>query len=160
MKILVGEDAELAMGFIREAACIAESATCERSLCGAVIVSGGKIIGFGFNSPAGGEESRCQTLKKDYDLKVTDKTCCVHAEQRAIMDALRKNYEKIFGSRLYFVRLDKEGNISFAGKPYCTICSKMALDVGVAEFVLYREDGVCVYDTKEYNDLSFGYKSE
>ena len=33
----------------------------------------------------------------------------------------------------------------------------MALDVGIAEFVLWHEKGVCVYDTKEYNELSFQF---
>lgn len=159
MRILVGEEAEMAMRSVREATRIAENATCGRSKCGAIIVNDGKIIGAGFNSPAGEaeEQRKCGNLKADYDLKVTDKTCCVHAEQRAIMNSLRSNPGKILGSRLYFVRLDGEGEISFSGKPYCTICSKMALDVGVKEFVLYREEGICVYNTEEYNDLSFGY---
>ncbi len=56
-----------------------------------------------------------------------------------------------------FIRLDKNGTLSRAGKPYCTICSKMALDVGIDEFVLWHEDGICVYDTDEYNTRSFQY---
>jgi deoxycytidylate deaminase len=159
VKFLSGEDAEMVMRSVREAARVAGNASCTRSKCGAIIVNGGKIIGTGFNSPPGEieEQRRCKNSKADYDSKVTDKTCCVHAEQRAIMNALRNNSGKILGSRLYFVRLDGDGEISFAGKPYCTICSKMALDVGIKEFVLYHEEGVCVYDTEEYNDLSFEY---
>jgi len=74
------------------------------------------------------------------------------------MDALRNHPEKIVGSRLYFIRLDDLGNLSRAGKPYCTICSKMALDVGIDEFVLWHEQGVSVYNTEEYNTLSFQYQ--
>ena len=88
---------------------------------------------------------------------MTDKTSCVHAEQRAIMDALKNNSEGLVWSRLYFVRLDDEGEISFAGKPYCTICSKMALDVGIAEFLLRHKEGIAIYGTEEYNQLSFEY---
>ena len=88
---------------------------------------------------------------------MTDKTCCIHAEQRAIMDALSKNPIKLIGSRLYFIRLDDKDNTSKAGEPYCTICSKMALDVGISEFVLWNDKGVCVYETEEYNILSFQY---
>lgn len=88
---------------------------------------------------------------------MTDKTCCVHAEQRAIMDALRNNSNEIAGSSLYFVRLNKNGTFSRAGKPYCTICSKMALDVGIEEFILWHKQGICVYNTEEYNKLSFLY---
>jgi hypothetical protein len=88
---------------------------------------------------------------------VTDKTCCIHAEQRAILDAVRKNSNKLTGSRLYFIRLDDSGAPSKAREPYCTICSKMALDVGIAEFILWHEKGVCIYNTKEYNAISFKY---
>ncbi len=159
MKVLAGGEEKLAMKSINEAARIAQNATCERFRCGSIIVNGGKIIGMGINSPPAEVDSqkRCGNLKSDYDLKVTDKTCCIHAEQRAIVNAIRQNPGKILGARLYFVRLDKDGKISFAGKPYCTICSKMALDVGVKEFVLYREEGICVYDAEEYNNLSFEY---
>jgi hypothetical protein len=45
-----------------------------------------------------------------------------------------------------------------SGKPYCTICSKSALDIGIKEFVLWHEDGICAYDTAEYNLLSFDYQ--
>jgi len=134
-----------------------KNATCERSKCGSIIVQSDEIIGSGFNSPPQDleEQRRCSYSKNSYYEKVTDKTCCVHAEQRAIMSALRKNPDKLSGSRLYFIRLDDNGTLSRAGEPYCTICSKMALDVGISEFVLWHDKGVCVYDTKEYNALSF-----
>ena len=81
----------------------------------------------------------------------------MHAEQRAIMDALRNYPNAIDGSRLYFVRLSGDGEVKFSGAPYCTICSKMSLDVGIKEFVLHHEEGICVYDTEEYNTLSYLY---
>jgi hypothetical protein len=34
----------------------------------------------------------------------------------------------------------------------------MALDAGIYEFILRDEKWVCVYDTDEYNTLSFEYK--
>jgi deoxycytidylate deaminase len=98
--------------------------------------------------------------KDSLDKKVTDKTCCVHAEQRAIMDALKSNSKKLENSRLYFTRIDKKGNQKFAGEPYCTMCSKMTLDAGISEFVLYHKEGIAVYDAEEYNDLSFMFKEK
>jgi len=160
MQVLSGEKEQEALCFIKEAAMLAAcNASCKRSKCGSVIVKEGKIIGEGFNSPPAGDESqrRCDNSKSQYHPKVTDKTCCVHAEQRAIMDALKNNADKIAGSILYFVRLDDEGKEAVSGSPYCTICSKMALDAGVKEFVLRHEQGVCAYNTKEYNDISFAY---
>jgi len=159
MKYLIGEEEKKAMEYINQAAEIALQATCERARCGCVIIENDEIIGTGFNSPPGHLEHqrRCKNDKNNYNKKITDKTCCVHAEQRAIMNALIDAPDKIIGSRLYFIRIDENGKPTHAGKPYCTICSKMALDAGISEFVLRDEKWVCVYDTDEYNTLSFKY---
>ena len=71
------------------------------------------------------------------------------------MGASLKNPKRVKDSRLYFIRLGEFGDKIQAGDPYCTICSKMTLDVGISEFVLFRKEGICVYDSKEYNELSF-----
>ena len=159
MKYLSGEEEREAVKYFKAAAEAASKSTCYRDKCGAVIAKENSIIGVGFNSPPQDREDqrRCACSKDSYHKKVTDKTCCVHAEQRAIMDALRANPEKIKGSTLYFTRVDKDNNILKSGKPYCTICSKMSLDVGIKEFVLWHEDGICAYNTDEYNTLSFQY---
>lgn len=159
MRYLSGNEEKKALEYITKASEIAQNATCRRSKCGCVIVQLDEIIGSGFNSPPQDDEGerRCSNVKDSYHKKVTDKTCCVHAEQRAIMNALRKNPDKLSGSRLYFIRLDDNGTPSRAGEPYCTICSKMALDVGITEFILRHDKGVCIYDTKEYNALSFQF---
>ncbi|NCN86459.1 hypothetical protein GW932_01390 [archaeon] len=158
MRILSREEANF---FIKECISVAKKATCSRFKCGSIIVKDGKIIGSGFNSPPKDLESqrRCFNSKADYDVKVTDKTCCVHAEQRAMFDSLRRNPKKIKGSTLYFVRINEEGEVLFAGKPYCTICSKMALDIGIKEFVLFHEDKAIAYEVEEYNNFSYGYFS-
>ncbi|MEI8252771.1 MAG: hypothetical protein WCG25_03330 [bacterium] len=76
---------------------IAKQATCLRSKCGSIIVSNKEIIGSGFNSPPANYENqrRCNCEKSKYNLKVTDKTCCIHAEQRAIIETLKNNSNKI-----------------------------------------------------------------
>lgn len=158
MQYLTQEDQKSGLEFMTEAAKIAQSSPCFRSKCGSVIVKDNQIIGTGFNSPPLGRKlDHC--LKDDLPSNFkSDKTCCLHAEQRAIMDALKNNPQQLIGSRLYFLRLDSDNNIMKAGQPYCTICSKMALDSGVAEFVLWHQEGICVYDTHEYNDLSFSFR--
>jgi deoxycytidylate deaminase len=160
MKYFSEEETKKAQKYIDECVKQALNSTCQRSRCGSIIVKDEEIIGKGFNSPPANKEEqrRCSCSKEDYAKKVTDKTCCVHAEQRAIMEALRNNSNKLINSRLYFIRLDEKGNRSFSGKPYCTICSKMALDVGISEFVLLHKEGICAYNTDEYNLLSFNYK--
>lgn len=160
MRIVTGKEAELAKKYLEIAIETAKQATCARSRCGAVIVSErGCIIGEGFNNPPGGLKSqrRCRYEKNGYHIKVTDRTCCVHAEQRAMIQVLRTHPESIAGSTLYFVRLDEDGKLHYSGAPYCTICSKMALDIGIKYFVLWHKEGITVYDTEEYNDKSYAY---
>jgi deoxycytidylate deaminase len=162
MKYLSGIEEKIALEFIQQTAVVASNSTCDRSHCGSLIVANNEVIGEGVNSPPRNLETqrRCSYEKDSYNKKVTDKTCCVHAEQRAIFDALARNPHKISGSRLYFVRTDEAGKPKRSGKPYCTMCSKTALDVGIAEFVLWHKEGVCVYSTQEYNDLSFKYSEK
>ncbi len=145
--------------FIEAAIREAGKSTCKRDRCGSIIVNDGEIIGKGYNSPPAGLESQrcCSRDKNSLHKKITDKTCCIHAEQRAIFDALRNSPQKIKGSTLYFIRLDNDGKITIAGKPYCTICSKSALDCGIKYFVLYHKEGICTYETEEYNKLSYTY---
>ena len=74
------------------------------------------------------------------------------------MDALKNNPSKLKDSRLYFIRLNEKNEKEPAGKPYCTICSKMALDAGIVEFILMHKEGIKVYKTDEYNNLSYNYQ--
>lgn len=158
MRVLTGHEEKEAMSFIDAAVIVAKDSPCYRSKCGSVIVSQGKIIGSGFNAPPLGKKlDKCfkDDIPKNFK---SDRSCCIHAEERAIMDALR-NSKEIVGSRLYFIRLDVDSDgILRAGKPFCTICSKMALDAGIKEFVLWHDSGITVYDTDEYNTLSFQYR--
>lgn len=137
---------------------VAQMSKCRRSKCGSIIVADNKlIIGEGYNSMPCNLDGDCFKDSLSDTFK-SDKTCCVHAEQRAIMDALSKFPNKIIGSTLYFIRLDDDGNPKHSGSPYCSICSKMALDSGISNFVLWHKEGWTSYDTKEYNDITFQYK--
>jgi len=159
MRLLHGADAQEAVKYIQHAAEIAKSSPCYRSQCGSVIVNNGEVIGAGFNSPPKNEcLEKCLKDELPENFK-SDRTCCVHAEQRAMLDAIKTNPDKIEGSTIYFIRLNR-GSIAYAGKPYCTICSKMSLDVGISEFVLWHDEGITSYDAKEYNDLSFQHRPE
>ena len=160
MKTLTNQEEREANKFIEETIKVALNSTCERAKCGSIIVKDNEIIGQGFNSPANNSESqrRCNNNKDNYNKKITDKTCCIHAEQRAIMDALKNNPSKLKDSRLYFIRLNEKNEKEPAGKPYCTICSKMALDAGIVEFILMHKEGIKVYKTDEYNNLSYNYQ--
>jgi deoxycytidylate deaminase len=162
MRVLIGTEETQAKKYFEKAAEIAKKATCTRAKCGTVIVKNGEIIGNGYNSPPNHLESqrRCKKEKEEYSKKITDKTCCIHAEQRAIIDALTHKASNINGATLYFTRINAANETEKSGNPYCTICSKMALDVGIKEFVLWHESGITAYDTNEYNSKSYDYQEQ
>ncbi len=165
-------------------ACIAAAklATCLRARCGAVVISKhGRQLGFGYNHIPQKDAGHLLAMytwirylgtirlqkpdkhlicRKD-SLPVgfkSDKTCCIHAEQMAIIEALKNNgADDLNGGTIFFVRIDKDGNPEYAGEPWCTICSKLALDVGIERFVLYQVEGWTAYETEYYNELSFQY---
>lgn len=81
-----------------------------------------------------------------------------HAEWNAIIDALKYHADKIEGSALYFMRVNEKDERIGAGVPWCTICSRLALESGIAEFGLWQMDeGPKMFDTKTYNLESFAF---
>ena len=145
--------------YFLQAAETAKRATCHRAHCGSVIVSAdGMVVGRGFNAPPLGDESQ-RTCDNEYhsDKKPkSDKTCCVHAEWNAILNALRDYPDKVAGATLYFMRIDDDGQFTQAGDPYCTVCSRLALQSGIKTFGLWNS-GPQMYDTGLYNLKSYEY---
>lgn len=152
----------------RVAANAAMDSTCLRSRCGAVVVGmgesllppssilfGGRALSLGWNGPPRNDLAyrRCGCTAPSKAHPKADRTCCVHAEIRALFAAPWAIFP---GSRrvLYFARVDAEGRILPSGRPYCTQCSKQALDCAIRSWVLWHEDGPREYDAAEYNHLS------
>lgn len=160
MRYLEDKEEQDGSKWMKEAAKIAEKALCLRAKCGTVVVKDGEVIGEGYNATPL-DDLRNQICLDEYDFSGKpkyDHTCCMHAEWRAILDATKRNPEKLKGSKLYFTRVDEQGNIIKSEEPYCTVCSRLALDVGIAEFLLWHDAGICAYPTDEYNKISYDYK--
>jgi hypothetical protein len=148
---------------LQECLWVATKSKCLRARCGSIIINTdvfgqAQIIGRGYNSPPG--DCPIAVCRKDSlpSAFKSDRTCCLHAEQRAIMDALLHYPGLVHGARLFFLRLSAEGQPETAGDPYCTICSKLALDVGLATFALWQGQGFVEYEANLYNEWSFGLK--
>lgn len=161
MKYLKDSEEAEATAWIHEAAKVAKKALCLKAKCGSIIVKDGIIIGEGYNAPPQDDmnNSFCLTPYNNTGKPRYDHTCCMHAEWRAVLDAVKNNPDKIVGSTIYFTRLDKDGGLTKSGEPLCTVCSRFALDSGVKKFVLWHTQGVCEYQTDEYNKMSFEYIS-
>ncbi len=160
MRFLTSSEQNDAVEWMEKAGEAAVKAMCLKAKCGTVIVKDGEVIGRGYNAPPLDKEENRVCLEEFGPGKPKyDRTCCMHAEWRAIMDALRKHPEKLVGSKLYFCRVDEAGNIKKSGEPYCTVCSRLALDAGIGYFFLWHEQGIGEYPTAEYNKLSYQFST-
>ena len=100
MQLITDEKLIEAERFFSMAAKVARNATCHRAKCGTVIIKDDQVIGQGYNGPALDNEDN-RTCDNEYDLSIKpkyDKTCCIHAEWRAILDACKQNPSKLQGS--------------------------------------------------------------
>lgn len=159
MRRLTSQELKQTRQFFELAAGAAAEATCLRAKCGSVIVKDGMVIGTGYNGPPLDNEDR-RTCNSTWDFSRKPKydlTCCVHAEWRAVLDACKTNPDKIKGSALYFMRIDKNDDFTDAGKPYCTTCSRFTMESGVGEFALWNNDGADIYTLPEYDKLSYAF---
>lgn len=160
MRVLKAKSKAEALNYLCLAEKEARRSICKNARNGAVIRNGRIVIGRGFNSPPLNKEE-FRTCLDEYSIpkkKVKfDRTCCVHAEWRAVMDALKNHPKSIKGSKLYHVRLDEKGNAMKMDKPFCTTCSRIILDSGVGEFVARHKKGVVAFSTGEFNRLSYKF---
>lgn len=149
--------------FLLRAAEEAKKSLCKAGRCGSLIVKDGQVIATGYNGPPGDDLAlrRCARKAEIHPAFKSDKTCCVHAEWRSIIEGLKTQPQAIVGATLYFMRVsNNSADLEYAGDPYCTPCSRLALEVGLAEFVLWHHDnrGITAYNTQEYNELSYAWK--
>lgn len=157
MRRVEGDEFQAIKPYFERAASVAKDATCLRAKCGSVIVKNAVIIGEGFNSPALNREDQ-RLCEADMDTSIKpkyDKTCCIHAEWRAVLDACKTNADKLAGSVLYFMRINEQGEFTDAGDPFCTVCSRLTMEAGVGEFALYNNEGADIYPLDEYNQKSY-----
>lgn len=159
MQRIVGAKVTPHKQYFELAAKVAQSAKCYQAKCGTVIVKDNKVIGNGFNGPPLGEESnRTCGSKRNTEIKPKyDKTCCIHAEWCAILNACKTHPEEIIGSTLYFMRINESGKFTDAGDPYCTVCSRLTMESGVGYFALWNNDGIDMYTAEEYDRASYAF---
>ena len=160
MQILEGKDAQEGLTWFDKCAEVATRSLCRRALCGAIIVKAGELLAEGFNSPPQNKDEY-RTCLNEYDIPAGfrhDRTCCIHAEQRAIENALKAGKD-LTGARIYFVAVDRTGKKIMTTDLKCTICSRAVLNAGIIEFAFYTAQGVVVYSPAEVNALSYEYKT-
>jgi len=155
MRYLAKNEAREAEKYINLAAKVAKKSVCKKSQIGVVIVKDGVTIGEGCNNPPHGRICDICLRENIQDNSRIELCYAVHAEQNAIINALKEGYS-LEGSRLYHVKI-KNGEKRVSGEPSCTMCSKLILETGISEVVLLYKDGFGLYSAEEFNDKSFEY---
>lgn len=160
MRILDVQSKIKALEFLNLAENQARLSGCKNARNGSVIIRHGLVIGRGFNSPPLNKRE-FRTCLDEYPVPKKkakfDRTCCVHAEWRAVMNAFENHPRLIKGSTLYHARLDEKGKLVKMDKPFCTTCSRIMLDSGVKGFVTRHKKGVVSYPMGEFNKLSYKF---
>lgn len=110
--------------FLEVAKAAAKRSACLSRSIGAVLVKDNRILSTGYNGPPAGH-SHCVSCRRKTSGTELDKCPAVHAEQNAILYAL-KEFGDISGSTLYVVT-----------QP-CTQCCKIIATVGIKR-VIYSE---------------------
>ena len=142
-----------AENFMTLAAEEAQKSRCKKSKRGVVLVNNGMIIGRGYNEPL--LPDLCCVRENIHDNTRYDLCSALHAEQMAIAEAANGLY-RIQGARLYQIKT-KNGEKVHSRNPSCTLCSRLIYGVKISEVVLWHKEGYAVYDSQEFNRLSYEY---
>jgi deoxycytidylate deaminase len=150
------KDSRLHIPFIVEASRVARSSPClSGKRCGSLIVKDQFVIGRANNAPPSCIVlDNCQQLSRKSNFK-SDPSCCLHAEQRALMKALCHHPTHLQGSSLYYARIDEHGLLVYSRTPRCTICSKLILDMGISFCYMLHSFGLTVYSALDFNTYAF-----
>ena len=150
------DEIKLSDFYIEKALKEAKKSTCRKSQRWAVIVNDWEIIWIGYNKVTLEEICNPCIRGSIKDNSRVELCSAFHAEQTAIIDALKKWYNLCW-SRMYHIAMKKWEVLKNSWQPSCTICSRMILESGIKEFVLKFENWYWVYSAHELNKLSFEY---
>lgn len=163
MRILKDNEKKVASKYFEEAVKASKNSICLKRPRGVVIVKNNKIVGKGWNAPAGkhicSECLRSKMKPKVFAIFNTEPCYAIHAEQRAIVNAFKSGCSDLTSAKMYFIRTDDEGKyIPCDDGPSCTICSKLILESGIESFIYEAlNEGIVELSAKEFNDISMQY---
>ncbi|HJY72381.1 MAG TPA: hypothetical protein VJ347_11425 [Streptosporangiaceae bacterium] len=118
----------------------------------AVLVKDGSMLGWGTNGVPYPGEDHCYC--KAGDLGQHDQ-CRIHAEQRAITLAREGDGWRLLpGAKLIYVRLEADDSVRLDEPHFCARCSRLALSLGVAEWIFALSEGLVGYDAADYDKIA------
>ncbi|MGO8961640.1 MAG: hypothetical protein ACLQFR_30350 [Streptosporangiaceae bacterium] len=118
----------------------------------AVLIREGSLLAWGTNGVPFPGEDHCYC--KFGEVGDHDQ-CRTHAEQRAITLAREGDgWRLLQGSKLIYVRLEEDDSIRLENPHFCARCSRLALSLGVAEWIFALPDGLAGYTAADYDRIA------
>lgn len=148
---LTRQDSHAAEQMVERAAELARDSHA-RTRHAAVLVRDGSLLAWGTNGVPFPGEDHCYCKfadRGDHDQ------CRTHAEQRAISLAREGDgWQGLQGSKLIYVRLEADDSVRLEDPHFCARCSRMALSLGVAEWIFALSDGLASYSAADYDQIA------
>jgi deoxycytidylate deaminase len=118
----------------------------------AVLVKDGSMLGLGTNGVPFPGEDHCYC--RVGDLGHHDQ-CRTHAEQRAITLArVGDGWRLLPGAKLIYVRLEADDSVRRDEPHFCARCSRLALSLGIAEWIFALSEGLVGYSSADYDKIA------
>jgi deoxycytidylate deaminase len=117
-----------------------------------VLVKDGSLLAWGNNGVPFPGEDHCYCKFGDFG---NHDFCRTHAEQRAITLAREGDgWQNLQGSRLIYVRLEADDSVRLKEPHFCSRCSRLALSLGVVEWIFALSDGLAGYSSADYDRIA------
>jgi deoxycytidylate deaminase len=144
-------DSHLAEQMVERAAGLARDSHA-RTRHAAVLMKEDSMLGWGINGVPFPGEDHCYCKLGDFGHH---DMCRTHGEQRAIMLAREGDgWRQLPGAKLVYVRLEADDSVRLEKPHFCPRCSRLALSLGVAEWIFALSEGLVGYSAADYDTIA------
>jgi hypothetical protein len=117
-----------------------------------VLMKNDGMLGWGINGVPFPGEDHCYCKFADFGHH---DMCRTHAEQRAITLAREGDgWRRLAGAKLIYVRLEANDSVRLEKPHFCPRCSRLALSLGIAEWIFTLSEGLVGYSAADYDATS------
>lgn len=118
----------------------------------AVLVKDGSMLAWGTNGVPFPGEDHCHCKIGEFGHH---DQCRTHAEQRAITLARNGDgWRMLPGAKLIYVRLLADDSLRLEEPHFCARCSRLALSLGIAEWIFALSEGLVGYSSVDYDAIA------
>lgn len=153
MRLIEGLELNSMQPIIDAAISQAKRSVCQNSQRGATAFNQEGILGVGKNGPPVVPQRRGELPRTISCIPpICWKDCrdyAVHAEERALLDALL-NKKELVGASIFHIKV-KNGLVVPSDNLSCLRCSAKVLELGLKEFILFQTQGYLAYEAYEFH---------